>query len=190
MIHPQHLILGLEQTYSTIQTERMCGMPFLNSVLRAQAVGFQRWGEHCLGVMITPWFMNVMLLPCEGDGWTDLPPGTTVQHRFPSGVYEFVVGEESGIGRYQSCSLFSPMEMFEDQTAAVATAEAALAALMASENREISDRPQTTQTSQEENDLNSGQVKAQNASNMVQPAAGRRGITRRDLLRGVFRGEA
>ncbi len=136
MICPDYLCEGLEQVFRRIETERMQGLPILNSALRVSAVGFRHWQGHCLGVLITPWFMNLMLLPNEGDGWRELRIGDKQLHQFPSGSYEFIVGEEPGVGRYQMCSLFSPVFEFADQETAEATAEAAMQALMEEENRD------------------------------------------------------
>jgi [NiFe] hydrogenase assembly HybE family chaperone len=52
-----------------------------------------------------------------------------VPRRFPAGRFDFLVGEEAGLGRYQMCSLFSPVLEFEDQEAARIAGRAALAAL-------------------------------------------------------------
>ena len=108
----------------------------LNPALEVKAVGFRGWRGRCLGVLITPWFMNLMLLPAEGDEWEELQIGTRQLHNLPSGDYEFILGEEAGIGRYLSCSLFSPMFEFADQGAALATAEAVMTALMQPLNRD------------------------------------------------------
>ena len=45
---------------------------------------------------MTPWFMNLVLLPLRGDEWAELPSGTTINQVFPSGSYEFILGEEEG----------------------------------------------------------------------------------------------
>ena len=136
MICPDYLTQGLEQVFSRIETERMQGIPILNPALRVKAVGFQAWQGHCLGVLITPWFMNLMLLPSEGDAWQGMKPGDKQLHQLPSGPYEFILGEEPGVGRYQTCSLFSPVFEFADQETAEATAEAVMQALMEPENRD------------------------------------------------------
>ena len=188
MIHPQHLALGLEQAFSRIHTQRMRGLPFLNPELSVQAVGFRRWEEDCLGVLITTWFMNLMLLSCEGDGWSELPAWSVVKHHFPSGVYEFIVGEEPGIGRFQLCSLFSPMLAFENQPCAVATAQAALSALMEPQNREVIDGAQKNLPNREKTQLEPDQINVPAGVNRVQNETTDRGISRRDLITGVFRG--
>ncbi len=125
----------LEENFLRIQQDRMHGLPFLNPALAVQAVGFHQYEGNVLGVLITPWFMNLMLLP-EIDGWEGLRVGEKILHCFPSGQYEFTVGEENGFGQYQICSLFSPMADFADQASAVATAEAVLVALMDVQNIE------------------------------------------------------
>lgn len=136
MINAESLALGLERVFEHILIERMCDVPVINPALKVQAVGFASWGDNCLGVLVTPWFMNLVLVPCEGGDWQQLSVGDKVTHGFPSGAYEFIVGNEEGIGRYQACSLFSPMFQFEDQATAVATAESVLEELMDEENRD------------------------------------------------------
>ncbi|MCU7886786.1 MAG: [NiFe]-hydrogenase assembly chaperone HybE, partial [Candidatus Thiodiazotropha sp. (ex Lucinoma annulata)] len=118
MICPDYLIEGLEQQFRTIEQQRMEGLPLLNKALRVEAVSFCEWNGLCLGVLITPWFMNLMLIPDEGDTWSDMQIGDKQLHQLPSGLYEFILGEEEGIGRYQMCSLFSPMFEFSDQATA------------------------------------------------------------------------
>lgn len=135
MICPDYLIEGLEVQFRHIQRERMQGLAQLNPNLHVEAVGFRQWNGFCLGVLITPWFMNLMLLPPEGDSWKELRIGHKQHHQMPSGPYEFILGEEEGIGRYQMCSLFSSVFEFADQATAVATAEAAMDALMCAEHR-------------------------------------------------------
>ncbi len=126
MTCPDYLSQGLERAFSRIQQARTQRMPVVNDDLCVEAVGFRPWQGHSLGVMVTPWFMGLMLIPREGDDWSGLRVGEKCIHEFPSGAYEFTVGEEDGIGRFQMCTLFSPMSRFADQQTAVATAEAVL----------------------------------------------------------------
>jgi [NiFe] hydrogenase assembly HybE family chaperone len=119
----------LEAAFRAIATERMRGLPVVNEALEVEAVGFAPWDAHWLGVLVTPWCMNLVLLPREPAQWTSLPPGKKAAYRFPAGVYEFVAGQEAAVGEYQACSLFSPMFEFADHAAARLTAQAALAAL-------------------------------------------------------------
>jgi [NiFe] hydrogenase assembly HybE family chaperone len=136
MICPDYLIEGLESQFRRIQQERMHGLPLLNPVLDVEAVGFRQWNGLCLGVLITPWFMNLMLLPPEGDSWKEARVGNKQLHQMPSGPYEFILCEEEGIGCYQMCSLFSPVFEFNDHATAVATAVAVMDALLRGEHRD------------------------------------------------------
>jgi [NiFe] hydrogenase assembly HybE family chaperone len=120
----------LEKIFNEISAKRMCGLPIINASLSVQAVGFNRFGEDYLGILITPWFMNLMLLPGPDSHWREQPSSKIDKH-FPYGTFEFTVGSEAQIGTYALCSLFSPMFQFENQAAALATAQAALQGLLA-----------------------------------------------------------
>ena len=108
----------------------MQGFPLLNPLLRVEAVGFRPWLSHWLGVLITPWFMNLLLIPREITAWRAAAPGDAIAYLFPSGTYEFISGLDEALGEYQACSLFSPMFQFTDQEAARLTALAALESLL------------------------------------------------------------
>lgn len=124
------LTTGVESYFRQVQATRMADVPIINPALEVQTVGFHHTEEGCLGVLITPWFISLMLLPCEGDDWQELAPGSSQTHYFPAGEYDFLLASDPVIGRYQSCSLLSPVLQIQDQETAVAFAEAALAALM------------------------------------------------------------
>jgi len=184
VIRPERLAAGLEAAFTRIQRERMADVPMLNPALRVQAVGFRIREAECVGVLITPWFMNLMLLPLAGDAWDGLPPGSKLEQAFPSGSYEFILGEEEGIGRYLMCSLFSPVFEFEDQAAAVATAEAVLTGLM-----DEAVRDQAGACEQEMHGI--GNADTDDGRQLPHSALEdriRRPISRRDLLRGAFLG--
>jgi [NiFe] hydrogenase assembly HybE family chaperone len=137
VINQQDIHSILETTFLGIQQQRMQGVPVINERLSVKAIGFHEWNKHQLGVLITPWFMNLMLFPQtrnETGDRTHNKVGSTYTHIFPSGAYDFVVGYEEDIGYYQSCSLFSPMFEFEDQQATELTAKEVLAALMNEDN--------------------------------------------------------
>ena len=136
MVASERLVERLEGTFRRILEERMQGLPLVNSRLEVEAVGFRPWKNHSLGVLVTPWFINLMLLPELDEPVRSYRVGTRVLHRFPSGSYEFILCEEPGLGRYRMCSLFSPVHQFEDQAAAVATAWACLEAIMDEENHD------------------------------------------------------
>jgi [NiFe] hydrogenase assembly HybE family chaperone len=125
----EHPATRLEAAYRAIAAGRMRGLPVVNDALGVEAVGFAPWDAHWLGCLVTPWCLNLVLLPREAAGWRSVPPGDKLAYCFPAGVYEFVAGRDESIGEYQACSLFSPMFEFADHAAARFAAEAALRAL-------------------------------------------------------------
>jgi [NiFe] hydrogenase assembly HybE family chaperone len=119
----------LNAAYRTIAT-RMDGLNFVNPAIEVEAVGFAPWESHWLGVMVTPWFINLMLLPREPSGWTSLPQGKTLRYHFPAGDYDFISSLDETVGEYQMCSLISPVLDLADHVTAREVAELARAALL------------------------------------------------------------
>lgn len=126
----------VEAAFRAIAAGRMRGLPLINAALEVEAVGFAHWDAHWLGCLVTPWFMNLVLLPREAAAWPSVAAGGKVEYRFPAGVYEFIAGREEAIGEYQACSLFSPMFAFADHESARLTAQAALQALFDAANND------------------------------------------------------
>lgn len=126
----QHLEIKLETVFRDIEIHRMQGMPVCNPVLKVKAIGFQQWGEYYFGVMMTPWFMNLMLIPRDPALTIQDSPGSKSRHAFPSGHFEFVHAKEEALGHFQVCSLFSPMFEFADQETAISTALEVIAGIM------------------------------------------------------------
>jgi [NiFe] hydrogenase assembly HybE family chaperone len=188
MICPEDLSAGMETAFTRIQRERMTGMPLLNPALEVQSVGFRLWENYCLGVLITPWFMNLMLLPLDGNAWEELPSGTKINQSFPSGTCEFILGEEEGIGRYLMCSLFSPVFEFQNQEAAVVTAEAVLQSLMDETSRdEVSTHKRGIRTIWSGADASTAAVAGGEEANRPSLEERiRKPVSRRDVLRGAF----
>jgi [NiFe] hydrogenase assembly HybE family chaperone len=120
----------------------MQDVPMVNPVLTVEAVAFRPWGDHWLGILITPWFMNLVLMPRVSAKWLAIAEGESRHYVFPAGVFEFIGGRHPAIGDYQACSLFSPMFEFANHDGAHATALAALDALFDPIHREAGDQPQ------------------------------------------------
>jgi [NiFe] hydrogenase assembly HybE family chaperone len=121
---------ALERHFEAIHHGPMAGLPMLNPALRVRALGFQPWNAHWLGVLVTPWFMNLVLMPRLAEHF---PPCAERESRhlvFPAGVFEFIGAHDAGLGSWLACSLFSPMFEFADQAGAEATALAALQGLL------------------------------------------------------------
>lgn len=159
----------LEAAFRRIQAETMADVPILNPALAVEAVGFSRWQDHWLGILITPWFMNLVLVPGEAASWRGVGPGRRLFRRFPAGDFAFLGSVEPEIGEFQCCSLFSPMMQFADQDGARAVALAALAAL---QRKPASAVPQAP---------------AREAFEDPKQAALERPMSKREFLGGVFR---
>lgn len=118
-----------QRFYRDTVAPRLAGLPYLNPRLDVEAVGFRAWHAQWLGCLVTPWSINLMLLPRDGHEWRALPVGEKRREQFPAGEFEFVCAIDEGLGEHHDCSLFSPTLEFVDQTAARHAALAALAAL-------------------------------------------------------------
>lgn len=125
--------LSLEQAFSAV-AQRMQGLGFVNPALRVQAVGFEPWEGLWLGVMVTPWSINLMLLPRDPAAWHPVHAGQKRRYEFPAGRYDFIDAVDPIVGEYRMCSLFSPALEFEDHAAAVLVAKLARAAIFDSAN--------------------------------------------------------
>ncbi|MGB5103749.1 MAG: [NiFe]-hydrogenase assembly chaperone HybE [Steroidobacteraceae bacterium] len=104
------------------------GLPIYNPTLAVEAVGFREHDGRQIGVMVTPWFMNLMVLPSPEDLKVWVSDGT-VRLPLPSGAYDFMVTELHDVGLVGSCSLFSTMLEFTDHEAAQVAAQAVTEAL-------------------------------------------------------------
>ncbi|POZ51343.1 [NiFe]-hydrogenase assembly, chaperone, HybE [Methylovulum psychrotolerans] len=122
---------ALETVFNNILATRMQEMPVLNNALSVQAIGFRAVETDWLGIVVTPWFMNLLLVPGQHGTWQGLVPGGKIERHFPYGLFEFTVASEAAIGLYAACSLFSPMFLFDSQAAAVISAQTALQGLLA-----------------------------------------------------------
>ncbi len=127
-----HVAERIEAVFRSMQQTRMADVPILNPRLAVAAVATQAWAGKWLSILVTPWCMNILILPnaATGEAWVATRPGDTVKMLLPSGVYSFIAGMEPDLGSFLMCSLFSPMLEFVDQAAAIATAEAAMGELL------------------------------------------------------------
>ncbi|MDO5604710.1 MAG: [NiFe]-hydrogenase assembly chaperone HybE [Paracoccus sp. (in: a-proteobacteria)] len=127
---------ALVADFREIWHSKMRDVPMVNTALHVEAVGFRLHEGRPLGVLISPWFMNLILLAGDGEDWASLTPGAKEVIGFPSGDYEFLHNVREMVGGYKACSLFSPMEDFSSQLQAVEVARAVMAALFDTENRD------------------------------------------------------
>jgi [NiFe] hydrogenase assembly HybE family chaperone len=120
----------LQAHFAEVHRRSMADVPICNEALAVASIGFRLWRGQALGIVVTPWFMNIVVAPLQGSPPVLAAPGATRSVSLPCGKVDFLVAELEGFGRLLMCSLFSPMQDFVDQDAALATAKAAIEALM------------------------------------------------------------
>ena len=120
----------VEQTYFRVYQDRMADVPILNAALSVEAIDFQRWQGHWLGIVVTPWCMSMLLVPGSTENWVSTGENRRRFVKFPAGDFAFLGSAEAELGEYQSCPLFSPMGQFPSQSEATLTAKASLVALL------------------------------------------------------------
>jgi [NiFe] hydrogenase assembly HybE family chaperone len=126
-------VAELATLFTHIAHARMAGVPVLNAALQVEAIGFECLpageGEPAgLGILVTPWFMNLVRLPLlRNDSAAQV--GHTHAEALAGQRFEFIGAHEATLGAFCACSLFSPMFEFADQPAARATALEVLALL-------------------------------------------------------------
>lgn len=108
---------ALVERYRDIYELRMQALPFINAQLAVEAIGFRDFQDFQIGVLITPWFMNLTLLP-GADVGVGIDQGNTINATFPSGDVEFTAAQDEELGLYFSAVLFSSVSDIPDQTTA------------------------------------------------------------------------
>jgi len=129
-IHEASPADAVEEAYFRIYRERMADVPVHNEALSVEAVDFQRWQGHWLGVLVTSWHISALLVPGREEGWQSVGDNQRRFVEFPAGKFAFLGSEEPEIGEFQSCALFSGMGQFATQNDAVLTARASMLALL------------------------------------------------------------
>jgi len=88
----------------------MRDLPVYNEKVAIEAIGFRAFGDDALiGVVLTPWFMNLIVLPLEPAPMDMAQIGKSVVIELPAGQRNFVVGGDETVGLYKAHSLHSPV---------------------------------------------------------------------------------
>lgn len=132
-LSPQDLskVNHLVDIFTRIGEERMKDIGLYNPALRVEVAGFRPWqtedGQNWLaGILVTPWFMNFLLLPTHPDQLAGTEVAQKRRVEMPCGEVVFTIGEVEEIGPYMASSLYSPMGRFDVHEMAMATAWAAV----------------------------------------------------------------
>jgi [NiFe] hydrogenase assembly HybE family chaperone len=103
--------------FERIHEQFMQGLPILNPRLTIEAVGVREFGEQKVCVLITPWFMNLVVWSATGR-WDREQEGELISISLPREALEFTVCRDAEIGSYLSAVLFRTMTDFPDQRTA------------------------------------------------------------------------
>ena len=104
--------------YQRVWAERMQDLPFVNAALSVEVHGFVRYRGDWLGVVITPWFLNLFLVSGGGELWGDIPAGERRYLNLPCGTMQFIADDDPDIGPYQYCPLIAPVDKLPDMATA------------------------------------------------------------------------
>lgn len=165
---------------------RMSDLPVFNTALSVSAVGFREYLNGDIGILVTPWCMNLIFLP--GDAESELGGNSVLGEKrmiaLPSGQYEFIWGESERLGGYLSCSLFSPMFEFDSQEIALETAEEVMRAAFDADNYAPTDRQIALHEQKQEAAEPKKKAEAQEPKGKPEKLS-RRGFLTAGLSRGV-----
>lgn len=121
-------VTALVEHFGQIYLKHVRGLPIVNASLAVEAVGFREHEGHEIGALITPWFMNLVLLP-GSDEWADKGQGDSVNVALPGGALDFTLSRDEGLGTYLTAVLFRTVIDFPSQDIAREIAAEVLARL-------------------------------------------------------------
>ena len=123
---PSDRVGALVASFDRIARESMCGLPFYNEALSVEAIGFERIGEGWLGILVTPWFMNLVFLSEPPIPYSEAANGKKRTAELPGGPVTFLCGGTVDVGMFDAHSIASPMAVYQSQDQARAAARQAL----------------------------------------------------------------
>jgi [NiFe] hydrogenase assembly HybE family chaperone len=162
--------------FREIWNAKMRDVPIVNRALHVEAVGFRAWEGRPVGVLVSPWFMNLILLPAPGEDWSGGVAGAKELIDFPSGTYEFIWNSRGALGPYKACSLFSPMTEFGSQLQATDCARAVMVGLFDPECRAETDRAAEIRAAREAEAAAAAAAEAAVSGPPTDPAPSRRAV--------------
>jgi [NiFe] hydrogenase assembly HybE family chaperone len=122
---------ALARHFAAVARERMAGLDFLNPVIAVQVAECRRIDGDWLAALVTPWSIQLVLLPGGGTLWADSAPGLRRHVALPAGALVFIGDAgEAALPAYQYCPLIAPVDRVADTAAACAIARDALAAVL------------------------------------------------------------
>lgn len=124
----------LERHFRRVHETRMAGLPFLNDALDVAVAACARVEGDWLAALVTPWTIQLVLLPGGGTLWRDTAAGVRHTLSLPVGDLVFIgeAGEHATdlVPAFLYCPLITPPEGIADTDAACAIAREALATVL------------------------------------------------------------
>lgn len=118
------LLKKLESHYRTLATRIMTEVPIANPALEVETFGFTRRDSGWCGILMTPWFMNLVYIPDES------PHQTPCTLAFPGGGVSFQPARGDGLERFWMAQMISPLADFPTMDYARAVAQQILQELL------------------------------------------------------------
>lgn len=123
---PDSRIAKLVARFEAIGAARMIHLPFYRQDLAVEAVGFRALESYFAGVLITPWFINLVLLPRDPDATPVPHDGAEVFVELPGGRQRLLANQDEELGGFLTFSVASNLFTIADQTAAREQAQASV----------------------------------------------------------------
>ena len=125
---------ALLRHFRHVRDSRMAGLPFLNDAVDVCVADCVRIDGDWLAAVVTPWSIQLVLVPGGGSLWQDTSSGVRRSVTLPVGEMVFIgevdEGEaiqEGGVPAFLYCPLISPLDGIAGTNAACAIARDALA---------------------------------------------------------------
>lgn len=139
---PHARVQALVASFARIGEATMRGLPFYNEALTVEAIGFERHGDDdWLGALITPWFLNLMLVPELALAYDEAATGQKREVTVPGGVVTFRCGGTEDFGLFHAFPVASPVGIYKSQEQARAAARQALARFRTAPEQELPKSP-------------------------------------------------
>jgi [NiFe] hydrogenase assembly HybE family chaperone len=116
----------IESAFEHVGQTRMRDMPLSNPRLSVAAVGFRPWQSSWIGVLVTPWSINLLQFPTPEAPFAPARADAVIEVTLPGATLPFMQAQMDTLGEFRMCSLFSPAQQFADQETAIATAHETL----------------------------------------------------------------
>lgn len=99
----------LEAHFNRVADEQMAALPFYQPHIPVKACGFQLFEGQWVGAMLTPWMLELVVMPGPDQQWPRRQIGSRLALTFPAGDMAFRVSELTPELHYVACSLMSPL---------------------------------------------------------------------------------